>query len=130
MKKVFLIAILSIFAIVSKAQGNLQFNQVLTYGGFVGGQIVPNGSFSINSTDIWEVPMGKVWKLENWTSTDNIQLLINDILFISKYDRVLWLKPGDRVRFNYFGGCSGGPGGCFIVSASYFISILEFNVVP
>jgi tRNA A58 N-methylase Trm61 len=47
-----------LFVDTLSAQGNLQFNQVVTYTG------TGSGSFSYTSPT-WTVPAGKVWKIES-----------------------------------------------------------------
>jgi hypothetical protein len=136
MKHLFTLSFL-FFLAISNAQGNLQFNQVLTFTGNVSSN---NGA--VNST-IQTVPAAKVWKIEHvggsaflmgngtqygvtinnatsicyWgSSTSNFQLQLKDICPI-------WLKAGDNLSF-YWSQYNG------IQSCDYVISIVEFNIVP
>ena len=107
----------------SFAQGNLQFNQVLT-GGFV----QSTGSTSSSFT----VPVGKVWKIEAITSSatgNNQYFQVNGnnaaIIFHSNGNgyplcQTIWLKAGDS--FSIYNNSAG--------IATYFYSIIEFNIVP
>ncbi|MEY5133800.1 MAG: hypothetical protein RLZZ198_1804 [Bacteroidota bacterium] len=131
------ISALVLFLIIATsvvAQGNLQFNQVVTYTG------TGSGSFSYTSPT-WTVPVGKVWKIESaspnlgntavsravninagasWGSfaltTSSQETTINPF--------PIWLKAGDLVQLQAAGNC------CSTTSFSYAISILEFNIVP
>lgn len=124
------IALFSLF----KAQGNLQFNQVVTFTG------TGSGSFSYSSPT-WTVPAGKVWKVESAspnvanapvTRAININagsswgsfalMTASQETTISPFP--IWLKAGDQVQLQAAGNC------CSTTSFSYAISILEFNVVP
>jgi len=102
-----------------KAQGNLQFNQVI------------NMAFSAANTTPVTVPAGKVWKLENCmlnTSSNNYALMLyNGVYYNLRQQQSsahnvnfpFWLSSGTTVTF---GGNVGGAGG--------MLSIIEFNVVP
>ena len=111
MKKAFLIVSLLVFTMLVKAQGNLQFNAVKTYGG------------SGNSAT-WTVPSNKVWKIEYAMITINLNygaFAINGISVLGSGNtpQPIWLKAGDYCAFiNSF---SANP---------YFISIIEFNIIP
>jgi hypothetical protein len=131
MKRVILLLFFGCFScLFSFAQGNLQFNQVLT----------------ISSTD-QTVPAGKVWKLESYqqqsvgistsspiTSCGDLSrvrpyyidgLAYNDIkgtgsglsnvLYIPQNTFPIWLKAGQTCRTTCVGD---------------FLSVLEFNIVP
>lgn len=117
-----------------QAQGNLQFNQVVTYTG------TGSGSFSYSSPT-WTVPAGKVWKVESAspnvanapvTRAVNINagsswgsfalMTASQETTISPFP--IWLKAGDQIQLQAAGNC------CSTTSFSYAISILEFNVVP
>jgi hypothetical protein len=118
MKKIFLLSALVCLFAFSKAQGNLQFNQVIHY--------VLQGGTPQNIT----VPAGKVWKIE---AASVPELYLNLYLrnasnqniaifpFSSSYNQCLpyWLPGGFTGNFfyNYVG-----------YRAS--VSILEFNIVP
>lgn len=116
------------------AQGNLQFNQVVTYTG------TGSGSFSYSSPT-WTVPAGKVWKVEsaspnvaNAPVTRAINMNAGSswgsfaLMTASQETTIspfpIWLKAGDQIQLQAAGNC------CSTTSFSYAISILEFNVVP
>lgn len=112
------------------AQGNLQFNQIVTVG-----------------TTSLTVPAGKVWKVESYTESEvtfnsnyssgcvnsnyHRPLVINNnnyyffgnmatassgANYITTGNKLpIWLKPGDQIR---------------TVCSSDFASVIEFNVVP
>lgn len=112
------------------AQGNLQFNQIVTVG-----------------TTSLTVPAGKVWKVESFTESEvtfnsnyssgcvnpnyHRPLVINNnnyyffgnmatassgANYITTGNKLpIWLKPGDQIR---------------TVCSSDFASVIEFNVVP
>ena len=105
------ILILSFFlfpSIFGFSQGNLQFNQVLTYGGTL--------CASCNQF-IGTVPVGKVWKIESkGGSTINT---VNGNTVPQTISYPFWLKAGDNL---------GHYTGTFVTD--WFISILEFNIVP
>lgn len=115
-KYLFILALISLFSLVVKAQGNLQFNQVFTYNGFMG---------QCEDGTTWTVPSGKVWKLEHFTST---WLIINGGRAANSdhNNGAIWLKPGDTVKYSAaaYGSC------CCGAQTNYVISIIEFNVVP
>lgn len=103
-----------------KTQGNLQFNQVITYN--IGG--IANQYDNINFT----VPAGKVWKIEasvNW-SGNPLYLYPNgavnygiNLASSSKTvsDFPIWLQAGYTGTFS-------------IYTNRALISIIEFNIVP
>lgn len=102
-----------------KAQGNLQFNQVI------------NMAFTSANTTPVTVPAGKVWKLENCMlntpSNNYAYMLYNGVYYNLRQQQTsahivnfpFWLSSGTTVTF---GGNGGGAGG--------MLSIIEFNVVP
>ncbi len=101
------------------AQGNLQFNQVLTFAGSGQGGIT-----------LGTVPINKVWKLEAHTMS-SINMYINGYLYNFLFgnsaglvynDKPLWLKGGDVLSI------STDPACC--VNREYVFSILEFNIAP
>jgi hypothetical protein len=126
MKKLFLITIVSLFTITTKAQGNLQFNQVLTYSGSISGSTSPGNSLFSPS---WSVPNNKVWKVEDCTS--GIPLNINGFNFSPSNNKVFWLKAGDTINFQIVATCTPCQfcGGVCNINSSYFISIIEFNII-
>lgn len=103
----------------SLAQGNLQFNQVITY------------AFASSNTTPITVPAGKVWKLENCmlNSTSNtytfmqyngVNYNLRQQLTSSQVSNFpFWLSAGTSVTFGSAGGAAGG-----------ILSIIEFNIVP
>jgi hypothetical protein len=115
------IAFIAMPTFTAKAQGNLQFNQVISASFNLGS--------NANSTTL-TVPVGKVWKIEsmgcNNYTPQNISYVINAIAFsvIPGYQKdagsTIWLKAGDtfylRNLVNYASGV--------------YYSILEFNIVP
>ena len=100
-------------------QGNLQFNQVITNQGSI--------SANANST-LLTVPIGKVWKVESilCSSTSLLSIKINNstlpIPTTSNAFMPIWLKENNTIQF-YNGGSTG-------IIREYFISIIEYNVVP
>lgn len=95
------------FLAISNAQGNLQFNQVLTYGGTL--------CASCNQP-IGTVPAGKVWKVESkGGATINT---VNGTPITQTVTYPFWLKAGDALG-HYTGSAQ-----------DWFISIIEFNIVP
>jgi hypothetical protein len=95
------------FLTISNAQGNLQFNQVLTYGGTLCASCYQ---------PIGTVPAGKVWKIE---SKEGITLTNINGINLTLTNFPLWLKAGDAVIMN--GNSS---------TQVFFLSIIEFNILP
>jgi hypothetical protein len=125
------ILLLSIFALpfsMLYAQGNLQFNQVLTFGGILNsGAVSSNTGSYIHSSISYTVPTEKVWKIENMSSNySNTTLIINNFLVGSVNSIIgnspLWLKAGDLIIFGATNSSS--------TNESYFFSIIEFNIIP
>ena len=119
MKKFILFTLLQLFIFIYvRAQGNLQFNQVLNY------------EFTLNGNS-FTVPAGKVWKLENvmLNSINNYACMVyNGTTYYlrqhntssSAWDNFpFWLTEGKTVSFG--SNCSGASG---------IVSIIEFNIVP
>jgi len=110
------------------AQGNLQFNQVLTYSGRI------TSSYSSYTSPTYTVPTGKVWKIETKTlSSSTLSFWINGYIYgdftiigaIPNYiTNPIWLKSNDFIYFQE--GFSGGSSH----TDDYFISIIEYNIVP
>jgi hypothetical protein len=122
MKKIFVfVFLLVLISLKSFSQGNLQFNQVLTYSG-----ILPAGS---SLSPSYTVPSGKVWKIEYHT----LGVLYLNSAYVHDLDcppntgcagntAPIWLKAGDVIY-------------CYAYVAQYgqyhyAISIIEFNIVP
>jgi hypothetical protein len=111
--------------------GNLQFNQALTYQGELNGTTL--------LSPVYTVPEGKVWKIEFLTATrlnitNNVAFLgplINgSYQVIGEGSFPIWLKAGDFIQ--YKGGLyanNGSDDPAYKALRSYFISILEFNIV-
>jgi hypothetical protein len=145
MKNIFAFIFFALIVNVSTAQGNLQFNQVLSY----------TGSLSCNtnycgaqSPTTYTVPAGKVWKIESAGFNGGIgmsnyfpqaYLIINGVgayggLMSANQSTVtgklitspVWLKAGDVLGWGM--NSNSATGGTF--SISMHISILEFNIVP
>lgn len=111
------------FSKTTFSQGNLQFNQVIFYD-------IPYGT-----TQAFNVPAGKVWKVESvgasssscavWlqnSAAQNIGYLFN--VSASDYEPSfpIWFPSGHSGFFGYhLNNCIG---------AHAFVSIIEFNVVP
>jgi len=115
----------------SFAQGNLQYDSTITLGESI------TDSYSSSTTTNgpeYTVPVGKTWKIENLIISDNFTVKINSMPFYvstsSNYWTIqfpLWLKSGDRIQFEYnYSGSSMTP----TRTAYYFMSALQFNIVP
>ena len=101
-----------------KAQGNLQFNQVI------------NMAFTAANTTPVTVPAGKVWKIEscmlNVAGNGYAYMLYNGVNYNLRQQQTsanvvnfpFWLSSGTTVTF----GNAGANGG--------LLSIIEFNIVP
>jgi hypothetical protein len=117
------IAFFAMPTFTAQAQGNLQFNRVIS----VSLALNPNQSITLIT-----VPTGKVWKIEaieavtsgqtNYLYEINGQVFPISNSYSSKINNSLWLKAGDtfRVMNNPTGGSS----------VPFYYSILEFNIVP
>ena len=119
-----------LFNSVAFSQGNLQFNQVVSY----------SGTSSSNNSPTWIVPVGKVWKVEtafaSYGSTANRRVYVDagggfSFFSISNSNETtiphvlpIWLKAGDQVYV--FASCSN----CGTQTLNYVISIIEFNIIP
>ncbi len=133
MKKIITITIL-LFSMASYAQGNLQFNQVLTYTGSL------NNTQQISAT--YTVPVGKIWKIKyvsklpyriaaQGTYAEYYQgfgLIVNNIWTYGENYKELYLKAGDTLKIGYynqqyqttyFAG----------ITLDFVISLVEFNIV-
>lgn len=143
MKKIIMVfAILSVLIGKIKAQGNLQFNQVLTFQGSIPFTAGGWQGHSVNGPQ-WTVPQNKVWKIESKSRTPDgsLRFMINGFSHSDLYERnynnnyfalavdnsSIWIKENDVINFNASGSCGGyGCGG----SVQYSISIIEYNIVP
>ena len=121
MKKFLLVLFVLAFGSAIRAQGNLQFNQVvlLTFDSNVSPYFSP----------LYTVPAGKVWKIESAGSSSSIAVYELNGLRVSQTINTnnstnaaanlpLWLPAATTMKF-YNGG-----------SYVCFVSILEFDVVP
>ena len=128
----------------SFAQGNLQFNQVITQNYSISGQ---GANTLYNSNTSLTVPTGKVWKIESIiyygnsqsdTYAPNCILMINGskVLFekgtsyrndsgITLNQQPIWLKAGDQIGFSMRNTCANCS-----QSVDGLISIIEFNIIP
>jgi hypothetical protein len=133
MKKIFTIIVLLVSINISRAQGNLQFNQVKNID-LNGSVSVGTGGFSqpISNIGTITVPNGKVWKIESGTGvvTGNQEgaiVFTTDIIFkignytINNTKLPLWLSSGNYIITAI------GPSNYNVVIS---ISALEFNVIP
>lgn len=110
------------------AQGNLQFNQVVTL----------TGTTIIDPFTLATVPAGKVWKIEHSSaaragSPARISYVCNNVsspislpqtnwaTYKLQVNGPIWLKAGDAIKFTY--SSVSNP-------TDYFFSIIEFNIVP
>lgn len=129
MKNIYLFLFL-FFAFKLNAQGNLQFNQVITLNGTPS----PCALVIIDT-----VPIGKIWKIESWTNSNEVNIYFNNSQYNNHFLAVwgnsngtqmqlstnfnpIWLKAGDIISVMISNQ--------FCVAKPYFFSILEFNVVP
>lgn len=124
MKNTLLVLFLAL-AVNVCSQGNLQFNQVLTYGGNSSAGAVAANNFTYTyGTVSYTVPSGKVWKVESFSGSNTLAFVVNNQYVAnattSQSSTPVWLKAGDVIRF----GNNGSAAYCF------FLSIVEFNVVP
>jgi hypothetical protein len=126
MKKIFTLFIVLTFASSIKgfAQGNLQFNQVIS-GNYNLGSWGANGLLS----PVLVVPTNKVWKVEFVGSSSggtSCSYSLNGQLipFLSNNQSIannnIWLKAGDS--FALYSNIS--------TNCSVFYSIIEFNIIP
>jgi hypothetical protein len=133
MKKIFLFSLFivcSLFFISnSYAQGNLQFNQVISYSQLY--NTSSGGGVYTFSSPSYVVPENKVWKIEKFCMTkftaDFGYLIVNNAYQLRPDDvnsGPIWLKAGDQISAT----TSTSGGGNY--NGTFFISIIEFNVVP
>lgn len=121
MKKIFFsIIALLLLATVVKAQGNLQFNQVILL------------DIATAATQAITVPANKVWKIESvgtgTSSNPNVELRNSSAVSIAHFASM----TGTGATASYPFWLPAGFSGSFINfnSARSCISIIEFNVVP
>jgi hypothetical protein len=139
MKKIVTIFSFILAVILVKAQGNLQFSQVITQTG----NLSVSSPCQSQSSATLTVPSNKVWKIESMSRCNPLFYLNGGNVNTCYYnnDRFnnstatsmaidnapIWLKAGDAINFNLTLSCNANPG---LVSYSYFISIIEYNIVP
>jgi hypothetical protein len=126
MKKIIFVLLCFILAsTTSRAQGNLQFNQVITYTGSIQWSAQPWQGFLVNGPQ-WTVPSGKVWKIEHKKKTpfQNLGFYLNGISVMDIYlspgangpngfsvdNSILWLKENDIINFAATGNVDGNGG--------------------
>ncbi len=114
----YIIALLFALTLSKIDAQNLQFSQVLTLTGQVNG--------SNQTALVGTVPEGKVWKIESLSNFGgSIHYEINGVAITMRDNTYqphfpIWLKEQDNLGcYNY---TSGNP--------SYFVSIIEFTIVP
>jgi len=103
------------FTLGLEAQGDLQFNQVLTFSG------------NTTESNIYTVPAGKVAKItkaiERFESNYYSRITFNGVMTYNNANESdlagMWLKEGDVM-------------GSLIGSSNYYwvLSIIEYNIVP
>jgi hypothetical protein len=110
------------------AQGNLQFNQVVTL----------TGTLTTSPVVVGTVSAGKVWKIEHSASerngyAANISFVCNNVASYPYFGSTpnaptqghvrgpIWLKSGDYIQL---------INSSVTYPSNYFFSIVEFNVIP
>jgi hypothetical protein len=137
MKKIFTILFVC-FAFQSMAQGNLQFNQVLTFNGTI------NNSQPLGAT--YSVPANKVWKIKHLTEMPlfyissngyfnlyhGLMVNVNGSWFQSPSTlKETFLKTGDTIKIGYYNqDTKSNQFSNVNFSFDYLISIVEFNIIP
>lgn len=121
MKKIlFSVFTLLLFAVGIKAQGNLQFNQIILL------------DIASGATQAITVPANKVWKIESvgtgTSSNPNVDLRNSSAVSIAHFASMT--GTGATAAFPFW--LPAGFSGSFINfnSARSCISIIEFNVIP
>jgi hypothetical protein len=127
--KIFILSFFLVLCSLLYSQGNLQFNQVLTYSQNF--NLVGCGSNQCSWTGpTYTVPAGKVWKIEYFVSggQGDIVITLNSTVNVASTNgSPVWLKPTDLIQVKKLCGIGAS---CNLQSGSFFISIIEFNVVP
>jgi hypothetical protein len=127
----FLFSIFLLLGMFSFSQGNLQFNQVLSYSQTF--NTSASGSIYSFTSPLYTVPSGKVWKIEKFVMHETSSSLTSGWLVVNSGCKLfpdevnsgpVWLKAGDEFVAKV--SVSGGSN----FSGDFFISIIEFNVVP
>lgn len=160
MKKLLSINLLVLISITCISQNNLQFNQVLTYTGILGSAANGNayvydssGTWVVPTNKVWKIESisnfsnNVIPVLAAGTPEDinaNLSFILNDIpikiranyksswvtnsttaqpnQYTENYFSPIWLKAGDSIKFKgkFY----------FKLELSYYISIIEYNLVP
>jgi hypothetical protein len=131
MKNLLLLIFLWGITAFASAQGDLQFNQVLSYSQTYTATSTNNGPWTFTS-QLYIVPIGKVWKVEKFLmdasgTTAPGWLIVNSGYKLKPNDvnsGPVWLKAGDEIAAEYITSGGSQPRG------AYFISIIEFNITP
>jgi hypothetical protein len=133
MKKILFLVLFSLCSLLfvpcSNAQGNLQFNQVVSLSQSFIGTAGGSNTFNYTGSPI-TVPSGKVWKVEKISvngGNNGSGVRINNLHSLSVSDAntgPIWLKASDELKI--YTSCYS----CVSLSGSYFISIVEFNIIP
>jgi hypothetical protein len=110
------------------AQVNLQYDSTITLGESITDYYQTTSTTNGPQST---VPVGKTWKIENMIFSDNFIVMINSMPFYvssnNNFQFPLWLKSGDTIQFEYnYSGSSMTP----TRTAYYFMSALQFNIVP
>jgi hypothetical protein len=128
--KIFILALFTALSTLVYSQGNLQFNQVVSLSqSFIGTAGGSNTTFNYTGSPI-TVPSGKVWKVEKISvngGNNGSGVRINNLHSLSVSDAntgPIWLKASDELKI--YTSCYS----CGSLSGSYFISIVEFNIIP
>ncbi len=131
MKSLFLCLIALLVVGTCHAQGNLQFNRVIT---MADSPLVSTPDIGVwHITTLGTVPTGKVWKIENcylnsYGSGAAIPatFALNNIPvgYFTGTTSPIWLKGGDVLQYAIKGNGSATSG-----QLSYLLSIIEFNIV-
>jgi hypothetical protein len=127
--KTILFSVLCLVSTLCYGQGNLQFSQVLTYSQNF--NLVGCGTNLCSwSGSLYTVPSGKAWKIENFAANGqaDIVMTLNSTVNINTNNTFpIWLKSGDIIQVKKL--CGSGAS-CSLQSGSFFISIIEFNIIP
>jgi hypothetical protein len=126
LSKASIILMLIILPLSIKAQGNLQFNKIITIANSAGCGVT-------FSSPTFQVPAGKIWKIEKYAVNFSYQdavtkntVLIKGTSEISPGDfnsgNPLWLNSGDSMQVLI------SAAGYFC--ATYFFSVIEYNLIP
>ena len=127
--KILILALFSTLGSQLYSQGNLQFNQVVSLSQSFSGTSGGSNTFNYTSSPI-TVPSGKVWKVEKISvngGNNGSGVRINNLHSLSVSDAntgPIWLKASDELKV--YTACFS----CNSLFGSYFLSILEFNIIP